>query len=44
MTVDIDGENGILYVHCIDVKHEDVESASREIAGRFEYILKEIFE
>ncbi|MFO7976194.1 MAG: Na+/H+ antiporter subunit E [Candidatus Hydrogenedentota bacterium] len=44
MTVDIDGENGVLYVHWIDVKHKDVESASRDIAGRFEYILKEIFE
>lgn len=44
MTVDIDRDEGILYVHCIDVKDTELEAASREIAGRFEYILREIFE
>ena len=28
----------------IDVKDTELEAASREIAGRFEYILREIFE
>jgi multicomponent Na+:H+ antiporter subunit E len=44
MTVDIDRDAGILYVHCIDVRNTELEAASREIAGRFEYILREIFE
>jgi len=44
MTVDVDRDEGILYVHCIDVKDAEIEAASREIAGRFEYILREIIE
>jgi len=44
MTVDTNSESGVLYVHCIDVKHEEIEAASEDIVGRFEYILKEIFE
>ena len=44
MSVDIDKEQGILYVHWIDVKTTDVEAASERIAGRFEYILEKIFE
>ncbi|MBN1869747.1 MAG: Na+/H+ antiporter subunit E [Candidatus Omnitrophica bacterium] len=44
MTVDIDEEEGVLYVHSINVKGKDVESATREIVQRFENILKEVFE
>jgi len=44
MSVDIDKDNGILYVHWIDIKAKDVESATKIIVGRFEKILKKIFE
>ncbi|HOD52171.1 MAG TPA: Na+/H+ antiporter subunit E [Candidatus Hydrogenedentes bacterium] len=44
MTVDIDRDAGVLYIHCIYVKETEIEAASREISGRFEYILREIFE
>ena len=44
MSVDIDKENGILYVHWINVRSENVEDATKRIAGRFEPILKRIFE
>lgn len=44
MSVDIDKENSVLYVHWINVQAEDVESATRLIAGRFEKILHKIFE
>ena len=44
MTVDIDKENGILYVHWADVKSRDIEQATELIAGKFERALKRIFE
>lgn len=44
MTVDVDKEAGILYVHWIDVKEKDIEAATRYIAGRFEPLLDKIFE
>lgn len=44
MSVDIDKDNGILYVHWIDIKATDVESATKIVVGRFEKILKKIFE
>ncbi len=44
MTVDIDKENGFLYVHWIDVKSEDMDKATELIVGKFERILKRIFE
>ena len=44
MTVDVDTDNGILYVHWIDVKSRDVEEATKRIAGRFEPILQRFFE
>ncbi len=44
MSVDIDKDNGILYVHWIDVKTKDVESATRIIVDRFEEVLKKIFD
>lgn len=44
LTVDVDAEAGILYVHWICARSRDVEEATRAIAGRFEDILKEVFE
>jgi len=44
MSVDINPEEGYLYIHCIDVKSQDVEAASKIIAGKFEKILGRIFE
>ena len=44
LSVDIDRDNGILYVHWIDVKAKDVESATKIIVERFEKILLRIFD
>lgn len=44
MTVDVDRENGCLYIHWIYVKEIDVDAASRKIVEHFEKILKRIFE
>lgn len=44
LCVDIDGEEGFLYIHWIDVKTKDVEEASKIIVKRFENILKKVFE
>lgn len=44
LTVDIDKEAGLMYVHCIAVPEEDRESLTRRIVGRFEPILKRVFE
>jgi len=44
MTVDVDQERGYLYIHWIKVRGRDVESATRAIGGRFEPILRRIFE
>jgi multicomponent Na+:H+ antiporter subunit E len=43
-TVDVDQENGFLYIHWIDVTSQDVEEASKIIVSKFERILKEVFE
>ncbi|HTZ11521.1 MAG TPA: Na+/H+ antiporter subunit E [Candidatus Margulisiibacteriota bacterium] len=44
MTVDIDKENGFLYVHWVEVRTQDPEEAARIITEKFERILKRIFE
>ena len=44
LSVDIDKEEGTLYVHWIDVKDKDVAGATEKIVKRFENILKRIFE
>ncbi len=44
MTVDIDPENGFLYIHWIDVRHKDVEKATELIVKTFEDVLRRIFE
>jgi len=43
MTVDIT-DDGYLYIHWINVKHEDVEGATRDIVRPFERIIGRIFE
>ncbi|MBM3249707.1 MAG: hypothetical protein FJZ09_02540 [Candidatus Omnitrophica bacterium] len=42
--VDIKPEEGILYIHWIDVKAQDTEKATQLIVTKFESILKRIFE
>lgn len=44
MTVDIDKENGLLYVHWANVESQDIDKATELIAGKFERILKKVFE
>jgi multicomponent Na+:H+ antiporter subunit E len=44
MTIDVDRDNGILYVHWVDVKSSDIDTASELIIRRFEGILKKVFE
>lgn len=44
LTVDLDEENGYLYIHWIDVKDKDVKGATERIVRKFEDILKRIFE
>jgi len=42
LTVDIHGQD--LYVHWININTDDVEKRTREICGRFEPLLRRIFE
>lgn len=44
LTVDIDRDAGVLYVHWVDVKAKDVETATQLIVSRFEPLIKSIFE
>lgn len=44
MSVDIDAEDGFLYVHWIDVKDKDILKATEIIVKKFENILARIFE
>ena len=44
MSVDVDRDNGILYVHWINVQEKDVEAATKLIVDKFEHILEKIFE
>jgi len=44
LSVDVDRENGLLYIHWIDVKDKDIDDATERIVKRFERILKRIFE
>jgi multicomponent Na+:H+ antiporter subunit E len=44
MTVDIDKENGFLYIHWVDVKSQDIDVATQMIVSKFEKVLKRIFE
>ena len=44
MSVDIDQENGFLYIHWIDVKDKDIQRATEIIVKVFEDVLRRIFE
>jgi multicomponent Na+:H+ antiporter subunit E len=44
LTLDIDKESGILYIHWIDVKSQDINQATEIIAKKFERVLKKIFD
>ncbi len=44
LSIDIDRENGFLYVHWIEVREKDTEKATKLVVERFERILKRIFE
>lgn len=44
LSVDIDMDQSVLYIHWIDVTSTDVEAATRTIVDRFERILRNIFE
>lgn len=44
LTVDVDKENKVLYVHWINVKSTDRKEATKMVVGRFENILERIFE
>ena len=44
MCVDIDCENGFLYIHWIDVKDKDIKIATEIIVKTFEDVLRRIFE
>jgi len=37
-------ENGVLYVHWINVKSTDIDEATKQIVSHFEWFLKRIFE
>ncbi len=43
-TVDIDPENRVLYIHCIEVGSTDLEENTKIIGQRFEALLTEVFE
>lgn len=42
--VDIKPEEGILYIHCIDVQSQDLTVATQLIVSKFEKVLARIFE
>ena len=44
MTVDLDKDNGYLYIHWINVTNQDIEEASHAIVSKFEAILARIFD
>jgi len=44
LSVDVDRQEGFLYVHWIDVKYKDTEGATKKVVHRFEKILTRIFE
>ncbi|MCM8798542.1 MAG: Na+/H+ antiporter subunit E [Candidatus Omnitrophica bacterium] len=44
MSVDIIPEEGVLYIHWIDVKDKDIEKATEIIVRKFEKIISKIFE
>ncbi|OGS18318.1 MAG: hypothetical protein A3J83_08410 [Elusimicrobia bacterium RIFOXYA2_FULL_40_6] len=43
-TIDVDRENGFLYVHWMNVVTQDIDKATEIIIGKYEPILEKIFE
>jgi multicomponent Na+:H+ antiporter subunit E len=43
LSVDV-RDDGVLMVHCINVRSLDEEEAARQILGRFEWFIDKIFE
>jgi len=43
LTVDLT-DDGYLYIHWINVKSSDIEEATKQIAGTFEWFIRKIFE
>jgi multicomponent Na+:H+ antiporter subunit E len=44
LTLDVDTSNGILYVHMLQLTHQDSEQATASLIGRLEPLLRRIFE
>ncbi len=44
LTVDIEGDKGILYIHWIDVKDKELTEATNHIVKKFEDIIEKVFE
>ena len=44
LTVDVNKEKQEMYIHCIKVKAESVDEATKQISHKFEKILTEVFE
>ncbi|HNR67414.1 MAG TPA: Na+/H+ antiporter subunit E [bacterium] len=44
LTVDIDPQKQLLYIHWIDMKSTALEESTEQIAGRFQNLLLEVFE
>jgi multicomponent Na+:H+ antiporter subunit E len=44
LTVDVDPKEQSLYIHWIDVESEDVDTNTKNVGGRFEPLLTEVFE
>lgn len=44
LCVDIRAQEGVLYIHWIDVKSEDLQKATQLIVDKFEHVLERIFE
>ena len=43
ITVDVDKENGFMYIHWADVKSQDIDKATEMLIKHFEDILKRVF-
>ena len=44
LTIDVNPENHDLYIHRIDIDSDNVEENTKNIGGRFEPLLTEVFE
>jgi multicomponent Na+:H+ antiporter subunit E len=44
LCVDIEKDEGVLYIHWINVKNKDIIKATEHISERFEKIIEKVFE